>query len=60
MATDPESERVRREWISVATRHGYSYNFSWLGVPIIQHPEDVVIIQELTRRFSTTQMPRGD
>lgn len=33
--------------MSVATRHGYSYNFSWLGVPIIQNPEDIVIIQEL-------------
>jgi cephalosporin hydroxylase len=31
----------------VATAHGYSYNFSWLGVPIIQHPEDIVIVQEL-------------
>jgi cephalosporin hydroxylase len=47
MAADPESTRVRREWMSLATRYGYSYNFSWLGVPIIQHPEDVVIIQEL-------------
>ena len=36
MAADPESMRVRREWMSTATRHGYSYNFSWLGVPIIQ------------------------
>jgi cephalosporin hydroxylase len=33
--------------MSLATRHGYSYNFSWLGVPIIQHPEDIVIVQEL-------------
>jgi len=33
--------------MSFATRHGYSYNFSWLGVPIIQHPEDIVVIQEL-------------
>jgi len=47
MATDPESATVRREWMWFATRHGYSYNFSWLGVPIIQHPEDIVVIQEL-------------
>ncbi len=33
--------------MSVATQHGYSYNFSWLGVPIIQHPEDIVVVQEL-------------
>lgn len=25
----------------------YSYNFSWLGRPIIQYPQDVVAIQEL-------------
>jgi cephalosporin hydroxylase len=47
MAADPESIRVRRDWMSVATRHGYSYNFNWLGVPIIQHPEDIVVLQEL-------------
>jgi cephalosporin hydroxylase len=47
MAADPDAADARREWMSVATRHGYSYNFSWLGVPIIQHPEDVVIVQEL-------------
>ena len=47
MAADPESIRVRREWMATATRHGYSYNFSWLGIPIIQHPEDIVIVQEL-------------
>ena len=25
----------------------YSYNFSWLGRPIIQYPQDMVAIQEL-------------
>ena len=25
----------------------YSYNFSWLGRPIIQHPQDMVAMQEL-------------
>lgn len=25
----------------------YSYNFSWLGVPIIQYPQDMVAMQEL-------------
>ncbi|HKW11514.1 MAG TPA: CmcI family methyltransferase [Gemmatimonadaceae bacterium] len=27
--------------------HRYSYNFSWLGVPIIQYPQDIVALQEL-------------
>lgn len=47
MADDPQLATVKREWVRLATRHGYSYNFSWLGIPIIQHPEDVVVIQEL-------------
>ena len=25
----------------------YTYNFSWMGVPIIQYPQDMVIMQEL-------------
>jgi cephalosporin hydroxylase len=25
----------------------YSYNFSWLGRPIIQYPQDMVAMQEL-------------
>jgi cephalosporin hydroxylase len=28
----------------------YSYNFSWLGRPIIQYPQDIVAVQELTWR----------
>src|SRR3990170_6997833 len=28
-------------------RPKYSYNFSWLGRPIIQYPQDIVAMQEL-------------
>ena len=30
-----------------STEPKYSYNFSWLGRPIIQYPQDIVIMQEL-------------
>lgn len=50
LAADPAARRVAQEWMEVATRHGYSYNFTWLGVPIIQHPEDIVVVQELIWR----------
>lgn len=30
-----------------ATALGYSYNFDWLGVPIIQIPQDIIAIQEI-------------
>jgi len=28
-------------------KEGYSYNFNWLGRPIIQYPQDIVAIQEI-------------
>jgi cephalosporin hydroxylase len=31
----------------VSNREGYSYNFSWMGRPIIQYPQDMVMMQEL-------------
>jgi cephalosporin hydroxylase len=44
------SERLRhltREWFLEASRHEYSYHFTWLGVPIIQFPQDMIAMQEL-------------
>lgn len=35
------------EWVRDTASHGYSYNFSWLGRPIIQYPQDVVAMQEI-------------
>ncbi len=47
IAADPGASAAAGEWIRNAARLGYSYNFTWLGVPIIQHPEDIVVVQEL-------------
>jgi cephalosporin hydroxylase len=30
-----------------STRAGYSYNFSWMGRPIIQYPQDMMAMQEI-------------
>jgi len=30
-----------------STRAGYSYNFSWMGRPIIQYPQDMMALQEI-------------
>lgn len=38
-----ESDR----WLRDSLAYRYSYNFSWLGRPIIQYPQDMVEIQEL-------------
>jgi cephalosporin hydroxylase len=38
---------LSRLWLTVGWSLKYSYQFSWLGRPIIQLPEDMVRIQEL-------------
>lgn len=35
------------DWMRETAATRYSYNFSWLGRPIIQFPQDVVAMQEL-------------
>ena len=34
----------------------YSYNFTWLGRPIIQYPQDIVAMQELIWRISRASL----
>lgn len=36
------------DWMLAASEQGaYSYNFKWLGRPIIQYPPDIIALQEL-------------
>ena len=34
-------------WLLRTLPHGYSYNFRWMGRPIIQYPQDMVAMQEI-------------
>lgn len=34
-------------WVSTTAKHKYTYNFSWMGRPIIQFPQDMVAMQEI-------------
>lgn len=36
-----------RHFMKASTLPKYSYNFNWLGRPIIQYPQDIVAMQEL-------------
>jgi cephalosporin hydroxylase len=38
------------QWIIESAKHKYSYNFAWMGRPIIQYPQDIVAMQELIWR----------
>ncbi|ATX82966.1 Cephalosporin hydroxylase [Mariprofundus ferrinatatus] len=41
---------LSNNWIREAGGHQYAYNFSWLGRPIIQIPQDIYAVQELVWR----------
>jgi len=42
-----EFKAIAREFMLASTHPKYSYNFSWLGRPIIQYPQDIVAMQEI-------------
>jgi cephalosporin hydroxylase len=42
-----ELKEAARTFMRESTQPKYSYNFSWLGRPIIQYPQDIVAMQEL-------------
>ena len=47
LAADNELQAHSREWINQIALHKYTYNFRWMGRPIIQLPQDIVAMQEL-------------
>ena len=50
MAADNGLRQDAGELFVKASRYRYSYNFTWLGRPIIQFPEDIVALQEIVWR----------
>ena len=47
LGDDDELRAFSARWFQLAEKHRYSYNFSWLGRPIIQLPTDIVALQEI-------------
>jgi cephalosporin hydroxylase len=47
LKSDKDLQALSRIWIREITRHKYAYNFSWMGRPIIQFPQDMVAMQEI-------------
>lgn len=48
--SDEEFGAATAEFLKKSIERKYSYNFSWLGRPIIQYPQDMVAMQELIWR----------
>ena len=44
---DTDVQALSRLWLREVTPHKYTYNFSWMGRPIIQLPQDMVAMQEI-------------
>lgn len=47
MAGDRDLQRRANELIGHADRYNNVYQWNWLGLPIIQQPEDILLIQDL-------------
>jgi len=47
MDGDGTLRALSRDWFLQSSRHKYSYNFTWLGRPIIQLPQDILAMQEI-------------
>ena len=41
------AERTAHQFMNESIGFRYSYNFMWMGRPIIQYPQDIVAVQEL-------------
>jgi cephalosporin hydroxylase len=44
---DRELVELSRRWMLHSARYGYTYNFRWMGRPIIQFPQDILALQEV-------------
>lgn len=47
MAEDQTLKTHAHDFLAASVEPKYSYNFSWLGRPIIQYPQDIIAMQEI-------------
>ena len=47
MIQDAELKKKSLDWMLHADRYKYTYNFTWMGRPIIKYPQDIMAMQEL-------------
>ena len=50
MMADGDLHALARVWMRESARYKYTYNFSWMGRPIIQLPQDLLAMQEIIWR----------
>ncbi|MBT9099540.1 cephalosporin hydroxylase family protein [Methylovulum psychrotolerans] len=47
LGEDKDVQALSRIWSRESGKYKYTYNFNWLGRPIIQYPQDILAMQEL-------------
>lgn len=47
MSHDTGFQALSHAWLETSMRQKYTYNFEWLGRPIIQNPVDMIAMQEI-------------
>lgn len=52
--SDQALNEATRAFLKTSATSKYSYNFNWLGRPIIQYPQDIVAMQELIWQVQPT------
>jgi cephalosporin hydroxylase len=54
MHRDDRMMEATRTFMTKTFEHGYYRNFTWLGRPVIQYPQDVLALQELIWEYKPT------
>jgi len=47
MGEDADMASHTRNWFNASCKYNYSYNFKWMGRPVIQFPQDIAATQEI-------------
>ncbi len=47
LSRDKKLKKTALQFIAESFPDRYSYNFDWLGMPIIQYPQDIIALQEI-------------
>lgn len=47
MSKDEDLKKKSIDWMLASDKYKYSYNYTWLGRPIIKYPNDIVATQEI-------------
>lgn len=47
LGSDKKLRQLALKFLAQSSKYKYSYNFDWLGLPIIQFPQDIMAMQEI-------------